>query len=156
MSYWSRISPRGAIGDIVELWRSPQPYRWQVLAVSVTLTFTLMLFFIPESQRKAPARPEVTYITTWQDGRTDAEIIASNLENQARKEEAAAELEARIERRKALYRALGRATGLDVDEMERKIAAEEAAAEAQRAEQQRQLAARQQAAAAAEQSAAGE
>lgn len=138
MSYWSRISPRGAIGDIVELWRSPQPYRWQVLAVSVTLTFTLMLFFIPESQRKAPARPEVTYITTWQDGRTDAEIIASNLENQARKEEAAAELEARIERRKALYRALGRATGLDVDEMEREALAEqrreEAAAEARRRE----------------------
>lgn len=143
MSYWSRISPRGAVGDIVELWRSPQPYRWQSLGAAVAITFTLMMLLIPESQRKAPAKPEVTYITTWQEGRTDAEIIASNLENQARKEEAAALQAARIERRKELYRALGRATGLDVDEMERQIAEEEAAEQAARAEEQNPLGTRQ-------------
>lgn len=148
MSYWRRISPRGAVADFVELWRAPQPYRWQILGLSVALTFTLMMLFIPESQRAEPAKPQVTYITTWEEGRTDAEIVASNLANQERKEEAEARQAARIERRKALYRALGRATGLDVDEMEREIAREEAAEAAAQAEQQRQLRAQQQAAAA--------
>src|SRR5690606_5818539 len=91
----------------------------------------LMMMLIPKSERVAPPRPEVTYITSWRADRTDEEIVASNLENQRRKEERAALEEERAELRKEMYRDLGRATGIDVDEMEREIAREEAAAEAQ-------------------------
>jgi hypothetical protein len=125
MSYWRRISPRGAIGDFVELWRQPQPYRWQILGVSVTATFAMMMLFIPDSQRVPPARPEVTYITTWQEGRSDAEIVASNLANQKRKEEAAAAAAERAERRRERARALGRASGFDVDALERQFSDDE-------------------------------
>jgi len=139
MKYWRRLSPRGAIGDLVEQWRQPTPYRWQILGVSVALTFTLMVVLIPEDQRAPPARPQVTYISTFAPGRTDAEITASNVANQRRQDELQARRDALEERKKELYRNLGRATGVDVDAMERRIAREQAAeaaaaARAERAE----------------------
>jgi predicted transcriptional regulator len=139
--YWQRFSPRGGFEDFLAYWRQPTPYRWQILGVSVALTFTVMVLFIPESQRAEPRRPDVTYISTFEPGRTDAEIMASNLENQERQNELQAQREALEERKKELYRRLGRATGIDVDAMEEQIAreqaAEQAAAAAAAAEQAR-------------------
>lgn len=125
MNFRRRISPRGAIADFIELWRAPQPYRWQILGLSVALTFTMMIVLIPKSERIPPSRPSVTYISTWAEGRTDEEIIASNRENQRRKEEAAALAAERQERRREAYRALGRASGFDVDELERQFSDED-------------------------------
>jgi len=127
MRYWRKISPRGAVGDLVEAWKQPTPYRWQILGVSVALTFTLMVLLIPESQRKPPERPQVTYISTFAPGRSDAEITASNLANQRRQDELQVQRDALAERKKELYRQLGRATGIDVDAMERQIARDQAA-----------------------------
>lgn len=135
MSFWRHISPRRGVEDFVNEWRRPQPYRWRALGLAVAMTFALMMMLIPENQRVEPAKPQVTYINSWPAGRTDAEIIASNIEHQRRQDEIEAIYERRAELRKKLYRELGRATGLDVDEMEREIArqemAERAAAEAQ-------------------------
>ena len=125
MSYWRRISPRGAVSDFIEEWRRPQPYRWQILGLAVAITFAMMVFLIPDSQRIPPARPEVTYITSWQEGRTDEEIAASNAANQARKEEAARLAEERQARRREAFRALGKASGFDVDELERQFSDDE-------------------------------
>ena len=130
MSFWRRISPRRAVDDFAEEWRRPTPHRWQVLGVAVAMTFALMVLFIPENQRVEPARPEVTYITSWRGDRTDEEIVASNIANQRRKEREQALAEQRAELRKELYRQLGEATGLDVDAMERQIAREQAAEQA--------------------------
>jgi hypothetical protein len=129
MNFRRRISPRGAIADFIELWRAPQPYRWQILGLSVALTFTMMMLLIPKSERIPPARPEVTFISTWEEGRTDEEIIASNIENQRRKDEAAALAAERQARRREAFRALGKASGFDVDELERQFADEETAGE---------------------------
>ena len=117
MSYWRRISPRGAIADFIAEWRQPRPYRWHVLGLAVALTFTMMVLLIPESQPIPPARPDVTYITTWQEGRTDEEIAASNAANQ-------------VARRREAFRALGQASGFDVDELERQFADDKPAEEA--------------------------
>lgn len=134
MSYWRKVSPRGAIEDLIDLWRQPTPYRWQILGVAVAMTFTMMVVFIPESQRVEPRRPTVTYITTFDPNRTDAEIVASNIENQKLQDKRRAEAEARAERKREAYKALGRASGMDVDameaEIERERAQEKAAAEA--------------------------
>lgn len=138
MRYWTKFTPRNAAdawGDLLSYWRQPTPYRWQILTLSVALTFTLMVLLIPESERAEPRRPDITYITTFEPGRTDAEITASNIANQQRQEEIEAQRKALEERKKELYRRLGRATGVDVDAMEEQIererAAEEAAAAAQ-------------------------
>lgn len=119
MSFWRRISPRGAIEDLVHEWRRPNPYRWRILGVSVAATFALMVVMIPDSERVQPRPPEITWITTFRPDRTDEEIIASNIENQKRKEALQAQEEARREERRKRARALGRAMGFDVDELER-------------------------------------
>jgi hypothetical protein len=130
MSFWRRISPRHAVQDFANEWRQPAPHRWKVLGVSVAATFFIGMMFVPKSQRIQPRPPEVTWITSYAADRTDAEIAASNLANQRRQDEIAARLAKREEIRKNLYRELGRATFVDVDAMERKIAEEEAAAKA--------------------------
>jgi len=121
MSYWRNISPRGAVGDFVHEWRRPNPYRWRVLGVSVAATFTLMVVMIPDSERIEPRPPKVTWISTFSPDRTDAEIIASNIENQKRKDKRAAEAAARAERKRDAARALARASGFDPDELERQF-----------------------------------
>src|SRR5690606_37662224 len=118
-SFMRNVSPRGAVEDFVHEWRRPNPYRWRVLGVSVAATFALMVVMIPESQRAEPREPEVTWITTFRPDRTDEEIVASNVENQKRKEALQAQEEARREERRERARALGRAMGFDVDELER-------------------------------------
>ena len=128
MSYWRRISPRGAIADFIQEWRQPRPYRWHILGLAVALTFTMMVLLIPESQPIPPARPDVTYITTWQEGRTDEEIAASNAANQERKDEAAALAAERQARRREAFRALGKASGFDVDQLERQYSDDDPAA----------------------------
>lgn len=127
MSFWRRISPIRAVADFAHEWQQPNPYRWPVLGVSIAATFAIMMVFIPKDERVPPRPPQITWITTYAPNRTDSEIIATNLENQKRKDELAARQAAREERRKELYRTLGRATGLDVDAMEAEIAREEAA-----------------------------
>ena len=121
MSFWRQISPRGAFGDFVHEWRRPNPYRWRVLGVSVAATFALMVIMIPDSERIEPRAPKVTWITTFDPNRTDAEIIASNIENQKRKDKAKAEAEARAERKRQAARALARASGFDPDELARQF-----------------------------------
>ena len=134
MSYWRRISPRGAISDFLEEWRQPRPYRWQILGLAVAITFAGIVFLIPDSQRIPPARPDVTYITTWEEGRTDEEIAASNAANQARKDEAARLAAEREALKREAYRALARASGFDPDELERAYSDDEPAAEDENAQ----------------------
>lgn len=117
MSFWRKISPRGAVLDFLREWRQPSPYRWQALGLAVTTTFALMVLFIPDSQQADPRPPEVTWITTFAPDRTDAEIVSSNIANQERQDAIRAEEERWAERRRDFYRALGRATGIDADKL---------------------------------------
>ena len=102
------------------------------------------MFLMPESQRAPPRRPTVTYISTFEPGRSDAQITESNIANQKHQDELQALRDAAEERRKDRVRALARATGIDVEAMERQIAEDKAREEAAaaRAERARQANAR--------------
>ncbi len=121
------ISPRRAVNDFTEHWRQPTPHRWQILGVACAATFALFMLFVPESTRIEQRRPELIYITTFEEGRTEEQIIASNCANQQLQNQLQARLEERIELRKEIYRELGRATFVDVDEMEAQAEAARAA-----------------------------
>ena len=123
-SFWRNVSPRGALSDLLKEWRQPTPYRWQILGISVAATFAMMMLFLPENERVPPAKPTVTWITSFAPDRTDQEITESNRENQQRQDAIRAEEEARAERRREFYRAIGRASGFDVDELERQYSDE--------------------------------
>jgi hypothetical protein len=97
-----------------------------VLAVAGLMTCILVYQFTRERVRIPSPPPEVTYISTFEPGRSDAAIAASNLANQREQDRLRAVQKAREEKAKDAYRALGRATGIDVDALERQIAREEA------------------------------
>ncbi|GAB5349785.1 hypothetical protein [Alteriqipengyuania sp. 357] len=138
-----RISPKydvaGGIGDFWKEIRRPQPFRIPILIASCAFPAFFLYFFSQERVFVPPAPPEVVYITTFAPDRSEEEIIASNLENQERKEARQRLEEARIEKRREMYRALGQATGLDTDKMEAEIAAEKAREEAARQERLEQV-----------------
>ena len=125
--FFRQISPWRAAKDFAGAWDQPTPYRWHILALAGAITFAMFFLLIPKSTRIPPARPEITWITTFAEGRTEGEIIASNCANQALKDELESRLAQRAELRKEMYKQLGRATFIDVEAMEAEIEAEEAA-----------------------------
>ncbi|MBH5321800.1 hypothetical protein [Aurantiacibacter sediminis] len=122
--FFRRISPKRAVTDFAEHWRQPTPHRWQILGVACAATFCLFFLFLPDTERAPPARPELVYISTFAEDRTDAEIIATNCANQELQDAIDARLAERAELRREMYRQLGRATFVDVDEMEAQAEAE--------------------------------
>jgi hypothetical protein len=113
------VSPIDGIGSFIDYWKQPTPYRWQILGLSVALTFTMLVLFVPKTERAPPEKMQVTWINSWPEGRSEKEIVASNLANQKKKDEAAALEQERIAFRKEFYRKLARASGMDPDELER-------------------------------------
>ena len=133
MRYRTRFNAAGGIADFWSEWKKPTPHRWPILGVSLLMTGLVLGWLTQETYYYPPQQPEVTYITTFADGRTDEEIRLSNIENQKLKDEREADYQRRLELRRDLYKAVGAASGLDVDAMEAEIEAQEAAeAEAER------------------------
>lgn len=136
MAFFSRFNPRVGVADFWQEFRRPNPYRWRILAVSMAITGTLIYAFTQEGGFIPPERPTVSYITTFLEGRTDDEIIASNIANQELQDERQAARERTAERKRELFRTLGNVSGMDVEQIEREAAEvqtrEDAAAEAER------------------------
>lgn len=129
----SRFNPKPGILDFWNEIRKPTPHRWPILFVSCLPFAGLMYYLAGETQYKTPERPQITYITSFEPDRTDEEIMASNLENQEIKELREAQREALAQRKRDLYKALGAAAGMDVDEIERRGEETRAREEAERA-----------------------
>jgi hypothetical protein len=138
----SRFNPTTGIADFWNEFRKPNPYKWAML-LAAGLPFAAIFYFLgSETYYKDPERPQITYITTLDPARSDAEIEASNLENQEIKELRKARIASLAQRKRDIYKALGSAAGMDVEEIERRAdaeraeeeTAEEAAEEGRRAE----------------------
>ena len=138
MAFISRFNPKAGAADFWQEFRKPNPLRWPILAIS-TLPLAVILYWVSsETVYKTPESPSVTYITTFDPDRTEEEIIASNIANQEVKDLREARAAEIAERKRNLYKALGAAAGMDVEQMEAEAdarrAAEKAAEEARRAE----------------------
>lgn len=125
---WRDVRPTGMIADFREVWRQAGKNRWRFAVIAGACTagvFTVMM----QQEASAPhLPPEVTYISVLPAHRTDAEIEASNIANQKRKEAFALEQARRDADVRNLYRELGRWSGMDVDKIAREADAENAAA----------------------------
>lgn len=134
----SRFNPASGISDFWNEIRRPTPYRWPILALSILPVALILYWAMGSTVYSEPERPAITYITTLDAARTDAEIVAENLANQEIKDLRKAELDRIAARKREIYKSLGAAAGMNVEEMERKAEAEraaEAAAEAKRREE---------------------
>ena len=123
-TFFRRVNPRGAISDFVEVWRQAGRNRWRIAALSAASTGAIFSVMMQEGAIGPIPRPKIDYITVWDPHRTDAEIMASNVENQKRKERLAAEQARRDEEVRQIYKTIGRMSGMDVDAIERKAQAD--------------------------------
>jgi hypothetical protein len=133
-SFFRQVNPRGAIADFIEVWRQAGHNRWRIAALSAAATIAVFSVMMQEGAVGPPRRPTIDYITVWDPHRTDAEIMASNIENQKRKDRLAAAQAKRDEEVREIYKQVGRMSGMDVDAIERKAKAERAAEARARAE----------------------
>lgn len=132
----SRFNPTTGLVDFWTHIRRPQPYRWTFISLSVLPVALALYWGMGSTVYGEPERPKVTYITTLDSTRTDAAIAAENRANQEVKDLRAAAIERAETRKREMYKALGAATGMDVEEIERKAEAERAAEEAAKAKRQ--------------------
>lgn len=129
-SFWRNASPTGALADFVQVWRDAGARRWPFVALALTTTLGIFSMIAQENWKGPPRKPEVVLINSWSAGRTDAEILRENIANQKLQDRLAAEQAARDAKVKDIYRTLGRVSGMDVEAIEAKARADEAAEKA--------------------------
>ena len=97
-------SPRAAFSDLAAFMRHRS--REQVIGASLALLVTaiIVIEFVVDAKIGTAPPPQVTYVELYPSNRTDAEIIADQKEDQAKKEAAA---KARQEQFKKLEKKFG-------------------------------------------------
>jgi hypothetical protein len=125
-SIWKDVSPKGAVSDFIAVFRDAGPNRWRIALAAAGCTALTFSLLTREEHRIPQRLPTITYINSWREGRSDAEIEAGNIANQKLKEKEAAEAARDAQETRDLYKALGRASGMDVDAIEAKAKADEA------------------------------
>lgn len=117
MSFAKNISPRGAFGDLMGVLREKQDYKLLFfLAAAVPPLLIITMFFLDQERLNKPPPPEVFYFESWDKSRNYQDIVADR-EDRLRLREAL------LEERRQKYKALGRASGIDVDKIDRETAA---------------------------------
>jgi len=122
-------NPRGAIADFRQVFRQAGRNRWKFALLSAVATGSVFSLMFQQEERGLPKPPRVTYISTLPPGRSDEEIMRENRANELIKQRLAAEQAKRDEEVKAIYRTIGRMSGMDVDAIEARAKAERAAQE---------------------------
>jgi hypothetical protein len=121
MSFFKDISLRRAISDFIAFLRADRPYKWFLLiaacAPPVLIYLTIAMDF--KALNVAPP-PTVTYFESWPADRSIEESKAAIMERQRQKD-------AMLEEQRQRYKALGRASGMDVERIEREAMAKRAA-----------------------------
>jgi hypothetical protein len=137
MSYWQKINPTGAIADFRQVFRDAGSRRWPIALVSLSITLGVFSTLAWESWTRPRALPEVTFINSWPIDRTEAETEAFIKDRQKEKETREAAWEAYDKEGRELWATLGKASGMDVDKLQKEAEADrqrEKAAEKARAE----------------------
>lgn len=121
MSFFRDVSFKGAGSDLITFLRTPREHRWLLAVLAAAPPLMIVYMFNSDIlERTKPGPPEIIYIESWPADRSIAEIIKSNEERQKIEDEQQA-------RMREAYKALGRASGMDVDRIEREAEADRAA-----------------------------
>ena len=120
MSFFKDISPRRAVADLIAFLRADRPYKWFLLVAScvppILIYLTIAMDF--KALNVAPP-PTVTYFESWPLDRSIEESKAAIAARQIQKD-------AMLEAQRQRYKAMGRASGMDVERIEREALAKKA------------------------------
>ena len=85
-------SPRAALRDFAAVFRdSDNRDRVLGLTLAVLVTIIILILFFVDSQINTAPPPQITYVQDYKPGRTDADIIADQKRDEARRVAAAKE-----------------------------------------------------------------
>ena len=90
-------SPRVVWRDLRHFLAQGNRHKLLFATLSVALPFLLILGFLHDSKRETP-KPEMWFVPSWPADRSDAEIVAQNRLDQAKKDKALAEKQASYKR----------------------------------------------------------
>ena len=113
-----RLNPLAALGDLGSELAKPYPHLFKIMAAAALVTVGLFSVMWQEGAAGLPHPPKITYIQSFEPGRSDAEIVAGNIAATKAARAAEAEEAASAERVRQIYKTLGRASGMDVDKIE--------------------------------------
>jgi len=125
-NYWKDVSPTGAVGDLVTVFREAGSGRWRNSLLAGAITFGLFSIMATQSWKKERQLPDVTYINSWPLDRSDEETRAFILKSQKEKEAREAQQAAADAEAQKLWMAVGKASGMDVDRIKAEADADKA------------------------------
>ena len=116
MNFFKDASPTGGISDLIAYLREDRDHNWLFWIAACMPPAIMVYMFQTDAGRKSiPPPPTVTYFESWPETRTREESIRSIEARQAKKD-------AFLEEKRKGYEALGRAMGMDVEEIKREAA----------------------------------
>ncbi|MBW6531182.1 hypothetical protein ACYZX9_11655 [Sphingomonas citri] len=98
MQFFARLSPLRAARDLRFFFQTRERYEWGFLALSVAITGFFVWAFFHDSYFEKEYKPNIIYFEQWKLDRTDAQIIAQQQIDQAKREIAEREQRAREEK----------------------------------------------------------
>ena len=106
MTYFGRFSPVTAYRDLRLFLQTRERYEFGFLALAIAVTGVFVYFFIRDSHVEAPYKREVQYVRDWRLDRSDGQIKAQQLIDEAAKQKMLAEREAEKARSRAEFKRL--------------------------------------------------
>lgn len=104
MTFLKYMSPFRAVRDLrLYLARRKRHELWFLL-LALAMTAGILFMFFKDSQFEKPYKPNIIYVESWPLTRSDAEIVAQQKIDQAKKEAERAEIERKQKRRQAEYK----------------------------------------------------
>lgn len=104
MSFFRYIAPVRAYRDLRLFLSTRQRYELWFLALSLFLTGLAVWALFKDSHFERAYKRNIIYVENWRADRSDAEIKAKQVVDQARREKLIAEMRAREEKRKAEFK----------------------------------------------------
>lgn len=86
MSFISRFSPVRAYRDLRFFLAARQPYELGFLVLAMAITGVLIALFVRDSHVEPPYKPNIIYVQQWRLDRTDTQIRAQQVIDEAAKQ----------------------------------------------------------------------
>ena len=106
MTFLSRMSPVRAWSDLRYFLSTRERHEWWFLLAAIAITAFLIFAFAKDSYMEKEYRPQIVYVQQWRLDRTDAEIVAQQKIDQAKKDKDEAVLRKQQDENRAAFKRL--------------------------------------------------
>jgi hypothetical protein len=106
MRYLARFSPLRAVRDLRMFLAQRKPYELWFMMLAIVITGLVLIAFVKDSSIAPEYKPDIIYVQQWSLDRTDAQIRAQQVIDQAEKDKATAAFKVRQEKRQAEFKRL--------------------------------------------------